>query len=54
MKKNVKKLTLARETVRNLDMSERNLKGVEGGIISSDNLQCTYSQRCATKLPNCA
>jgi len=38
-----KKLTLARETVRVLD---GDLQNVQGGIVSSDNKQCTYSLKC--------
>jgi hypothetical protein len=43
-KQDSKKLTLNRETVRLLETPE--LDGVAGGIISSDNLQCTFSRRC--------
>jgi hypothetical protein len=42
-KTETKKLTLARETVRVLDGDLRNVKG---GIVSSDNKQCTYSFKC--------
>ena len=38
-----KKLTLARETVRVLN---GDLQDVKGGIVSSDNRQCTYSRNC--------
>jgi hypothetical protein len=45
-----KKLTLSRETVRNLE--GRELAAVEGGfaqiapIVSSDNRACSYSRAC--------
>jgi hypothetical protein len=45
-----KKLTLSRETVRNLEGVE--LVAVKGGyaliapIVSSDNRECTYSRTC--------
>jgi hypothetical protein len=40
-----RKLTLARETVRVLD---GDLRDVKGGIVSSDNQECTYSRKCQT------
>jgi hypothetical protein len=43
-----RKLTLARETVRVLD---GNLQDVKGGIVSSDDQQCTYSRKCETEYP---
>jgi hypothetical protein len=52
MKKETKKLTLSRETVRNLDGAE--LVPVKGGyaqiapIVSSDDRACTYSRNCGT------
>ena len=47
-KQESKKLTLARETVRNLERVE--LGQVEGGVapgkVSSDNRTCTFSRVC--------
>lgn len=42
-KKTVKKLVLAKETVRNLEKGE--LVGVEGGL--SANTDCTYTNCCS-------
>lgn len=41
-KSTTKKLSLARETVRNLEAT--GLEQVAGGIVSSDNKTCTYSK----------
>ena len=38
MKKNLKKLTLTRETIKNLAQTE--LENAAGGIISTDNIWC--------------
>jgi len=43
-KDNTKKLTLARETVRTLVAGD--LEKALGGIISSDNRTCTFTQKC--------
>lgn len=42
-KTDMRKLTLAKETLRTLD---GDLKDVMGGIISSDNKFCTFSLKC--------
>jgi hypothetical protein len=47
MKKHeTRKLSLNRETVRHLEGAD--LKDVIGGIVSSDNITCTYSKKCNT------
>lgn len=46
MKKTIKKLTLSRETIVNLE-SQEDLQRVAAGIVSSDNKACTYSAKPA-------
>jgi len=43
-KHDTKKLTLARETVRTLVAVD--LEKAAGGIVSSDNRACTFTQKC--------
>jgi hypothetical protein len=50
MRKDAKKLHLDRDTLHRLDAASTaaDLRNARGGIVSSDDRQCTYSKLCDT------
>jgi hypothetical protein len=51
MRKDAKKLHLDRDTLRRLDpATAADLRDARGGIVSSDDQECTYSRICPTEV----
>jgi hypothetical protein len=53
MRKDAKKLNLDRDTLRRLDaaLTASEIRNARGGIVSSDNQDCTYSRIRETTAP---